>query len=264
MRTSVLYAALVMLLLAIPLSSCSLLEKNPTAPTTASVMTPADTAASGIQNPGATPNNAVDRKGFAWAYGDWTSGILYEARFALSRAHNGISSVPVYVSSTNRTVKAYYGDWDYVNSDPFARDAAKKEAFYQWGYHIGPYNGHFSGGTCTWFVRLVLYRATYGAGYGVHLTTPNYPYSVYSWTDWGHMTRNWGQVRGGFVGSSPGNHMLIFDSRATFSGKIGWWVIDSNYLGGAGPEWIGKHFMSDEQLNSDNYWAWYPSWATTQ
>lgn len=247
--------ALVAATLGLGLAACSKVDKIAGPETTIS-QTMSDSTAVG-QKPGVAPTNAVDRSGFPWAYGDWTSGVLYEARFALSSAYrNGTSKV----SAGNG---AYYGDWDYVNSDPFARDAAKSEAFQQWGYHIGPYNGHYSGGTCTWFVRLVLYRATYGARYGSHLTTPNYPGSVYSWCDWGHMTRNWNQVRGGFVGSSPGNHMLIFESRAYSGGKIGWWVIDSNWVGGKGNEFIGRHFMSDESLNNGNYWAWYPSWATT-
>lgn len=213
-----------------------------------------------IEKPDAGLMNERDRRGFAWAYGDWSSRVHWEAKRALSQAANGYSN---WRGGDDRYGPQWLADWDYVSSDPYARDRCIAESFKQYGTYLGTVNGHYCGGTCTWFVRLILYRATYWAGYGVHLTTPNYPNSVYSWCDNAHMTRNWSQVKPGWVGSSPQNHMLIFDQRTQVNGRWGWYVIDSNYIGGAGKEWIGKHFMPDTKLTSDNYWAWLPSWATT-
>jgi|GEM_PF-2282036 len=210
-----------------------------------------------LPRPGTEPHNATT--GYAWTYGDWTARVNWEARYALSMAAKGVSGRSL---SADRYGPRWYGDWNYVGSDPFALGRAKIEAKYITGAKLGWIDGYACGGTCTFFVRLVLYRATYGAPYGVHLTTPNHPGSVYSWCDWAHMTRRWGEVRPGFVASSPGNHMALFDQRAFVNGVWGWYLIDSNYVGWNGGERIGKHFLPDTVLNAQNYWAWYPSWAT--
>lgn len=194
------------------------------------------------------------KPGFAWAYGDWSSRVAWEARRALSQRADGTSAWSI----TN----GYLGDWNYVASDGYARDQAMEEAT-DVGMLTDTSDGHHRGGWCTFFVRLVLYRASYWAGYGVHLTTPNFHQGVYSWCDPDHMTQRYWEVKPGWVLSAPNYHMGIFDRRANVGGKDGWWVIDSNWVGGNGNFWIGKHFMTDADLKAKNCWAWYPSWATT-
>lgn len=223
-----------------------------------------DSTETSVPAPSAVPMNVQDRRVGPFPGGDWSSRVLWEARYALSRRADGSSAAPVYRDNTNTLVLQYYGDWDYVNSDPYARDKAVQEAYGQYGTFLGgAVGGHYCGGTCAYAVRLILYRSTYWTGYGWHLTTPGYPGSVYSWCDASHMTQQYGAAKPGWIISSPGVHLAILEARAWDFGGWGWWVIDANWVGGRGHEWIGKHFMTDAALKAGNYWAWLPSWATT-
>ncbi len=228
-----------------------------------SVGAPADSASRIDANRTSQPTNAQDRRVGPFPGGDWSSRVLWEARHALSQRNDGSSSSVAYRPwPNNRLVMQYYGDWNYAASDQYALGKVMAESWNQYGNRWpGSWSGsyHYQG-TCTWFVREVLYRATYWAGYGWHLTTPGYPGSVYSWCDGAHMTQDYGSARGGWVISSPGVHMAILEARAWDFGGWGWWVIDTNWVGA---ERLGKHFMTDSQLRAGNYWAWCPTWATT-
>lgn len=140
---------------------------------------------------------AVQGEGHKWTHGDWSARVLWEARYALSKSANG------YSSSTTGTgiYQKWYGDWDYVANDTNAKNQAELEAYYVVG-QVGPYNGHFRGGWCTFFVRLVLYRATYWY-FNDHYTTPVYPKTVYTITD--KMTKIPSQFKPGWVLLTPTN-----------------------------------------------------------
>lgn len=206
------------------------------------------------------PMNAQDRRAGPFPGGDWSSRVLWEARYALSRSANGSSSAPIYENAGK--LKGFWGDWDYANSDPYALGKAKEEAFGYVGL-LGPANGHYRGGWCTFFARLVLYRATYWAGYGWHLTMPNYPGGVYSWCNGCCMSQDYGSARPGWLAMAKDVHTAILEARAWDFGGWGWWVIDSNWTGGNGGYYISKHFMTDAQLRAGGYWVWNPTWATT-
>jgi hypothetical protein len=208
----------------------------------------------------AAPLNAIDLRGFAWSHGDWCTRVVWEARHALSASASGVSNWPVSQDSYG---PRWYGDWNYVASDAYAYGKAAAEAGGVVGGVADASTGQHRGGWCTYFVRLILMRATYWAGFNEHLTTPGFPGSVYSWTNGASMTQDYGSMRPGFVFSSPGRHMAIADVRATVNGRIGWYVIDANYVGGDGNFFIGRHFLPDTVLKANNYWGWYPSWATT-
>lgn len=217
-----------------------------------------------VSKPGAQPMNAQDLRVGPFPGGDWSSRVLWEARYALSQRADGSSKFPVYRTGST-LIREFYGDWNYARSDPTAFNGVMAESHNQYGNHWPgtAYGKYFHQGTCTWFVRELLYRSTYWAGYGWHLTTPGYPSSVYSWCDNAHMTQNYGSAKGGWVISSPGYHMAILEARAWDFGGWGWWVIDSNWVGGKGNELIGKHFMLDSDLKAKGFWAWCPTWATT-
>lgn len=193
--------------------------------------------------------------GYSWTHGDWSSRVAWEARKALSESANGSSNWPVG--------NYWLGDWNYVASDGYAYQRAVLEAS-----DVGPVtdiNNHHRGGWCTFFVRLILYRATYWAGYGEHLTTPDYPGSVYSWMDTKHMTQDFSSVRPGWIlMTTVTPHYAIADSRVQVNGQWGWWIIDSNFVESypTYAYYIGKHFMSDATLRANSYWAWLPSQAT--
>ena len=190
---------------------------------------------------------AISGEGHPWTHGDWSSRVAWEARYALSQSSNGTSGT-----------QTSYGNRNYVASDWYAYNKAATEA----GWVVGTV-GNQKGGWCTFFVRLVLFRSTYWTGYGDHLTTPQYPDKVYANVNSGYMTNQYGSVQPGWIFiSSDKMHYAIADSRALINGQWGWWFIDSNYVGGNGNFYIGRHFMPDGKLSSDNYWAWYPSQAT--
>ncbi len=192
-----------------------------------------------------------------WTHGDWSSRVLWEAKYALSQAADGYSS-----NTTGSGIyKKWYGDWDYVNSDATARDNAKIE-----GYDImGPVGadgyGHYRGGECTYFVRLILYRATYWA-FNDHYAMHNYPDSVYSETD--NLESDPSNFQPGWMLLTPSNtHYAIAEKRETIDGVSGWWVIDSNWVGW--PDYtyvIGKHFMSDSLLINHGYYGTPPVLGT--
>lgn len=213
-----------------------------------------------IKKQGVGPMNSVDQKAGLFPGGDWSSRVAWEARKALDPRADGTSNYRI-------SGDAYYGDYDYARTDMTAYHNVMLESGYQYGNTtpgtVYPYNGLilWHEGTCTWFVREVLYRASYWAGYGWHLTTPGYPGSVY--TKVSGMTQYYPTARPGWILVSFGKHMAIADQRTTVNTKVGWWVIDSNYVGPGGTEVIGRHFMSDEVLGAGGYWAWCPTWATT-
>jgi hypothetical protein len=187
-------------------------------------------------------------EGHAWTHSDWSSRVLYEARYALSAAnHDGTSNNP------HNTASVIYGDWDYVADDAFAHGRASAEAGGGgWVGTVGQDGDYFQGGECTYFVRLVLYRSTYW-NFSDHYTTPNYgDTSMYVIND--EMDSNPNNWQGGWV--LRGNtHFAIAEQRAYVNGSWGWWVIDSNYIG---VYRIGKHFFTDSQLSSGGYYGWKP------
>ena len=247
--------------IAVSLFGCIEIGKHTTAPPTH------QTAASAgeVEKPGAAQVAVVGsdrtKPGFGWNYGDWSSRIAWEARYALSRSANGSSAWPV---NPDKYGPRWLGDWNYVDSDGYARDQAIEEAT-----DVGPLgdtsDGHHLGGWCTFFVRLILYRATYWSGHGVHMTTPGFNGGVYSWCDGVHMTQNYWQAQPGWIIASKDYHMGILDTRATVNGVVGWWIIDANWVGSESSYhyYIGRHFFPDTTLKTLGFWTWYPSWATT-
>lgn len=214
-----------------------------------------------VQNNEDIQSDKVGGPGFTWTHGDWSFRVLWEARYALSQSANGISKLPI--SNVPGNNLGWYGDWDYPAKDLKALEQSKAEASGVVG-SLGPdAYGHFRGGWCTFFVRLVLYRSSYWAGYNDHLVPPGFPLSVYTVTP--SMTNNYSLVKPGWVfASKSAVHMAIADSRATVDGKIGWWIIDANYVGGGNGYFvIGKHFMSDAKLLSNGYLGWLPDWASS-
>ncbi|NVN97188.1 hypothetical protein HXX01_03080 [Candidatus Nomurabacteria bacterium] len=207
----------------------------------------------------AVQSYAASSKSGPWPYGDWSSRVVYEARRALSPRADGTSAQPIASGG-------YYGDWNYTASDTYALSKAAAEAAPGVkdplkSLLVGPTGKsgtYFLGGECTFFVRLILYRATYW-NFSKHLTTPNYPASVYTITP--SMTKNYSTVKPGWVFTSPNKHMAIAESRATVNKAIGWWVIDSNWVTGNGGHAIGKHFMADTYLKNNNYYGWKADWA---
>ncbi|MCG2686667.1 hypothetical protein L6278_00845 [Candidatus Parcubacteria bacterium] len=199
-------------------------------------------------------NQAVVNEGHSWTHADWSSRVLYEARYALSRTYaDGTSNNPI---GTSPNYTAYYGDWNYVANDSSAHTKASAEA--GGGDYVGPVGqsgSYYLGGQCTYFVRLVLYRATYW-NFSDHYTTPNYGISS-MYTVTGEMDSNPSNWQGGWALRGNG-HYAIAEQRAYFNGSWGWWVIDSNWLGGGGNYRIGKHFFTDSQLSSGGYYGWKP------
>ncbi|MFH1193674.1 MAG: hypothetical protein V1661_01625 [bacterium] len=188
---------------------------------------------------------AVVGEGHTWAHDDWSWRVLYEARYALSQQHHD-------GTSNNSFSGGYYGDWDYVGNDSFAHSRASAEAYGIVGT-VGSYNGYYAGGECTYFVRLVLYRATYW-NFSDHYTTPNYGTGNGMYYINGEMDSNPSNWQGGWA-LRGNSHYAIAEQRAYVSGSWGWWVIDSNYVN----TWrIGKHFFTDSQLSSGGYYGWRP------
>jgi hypothetical protein len=193
-------------------------------------------------------------EGHAWTHGDWSSRVLYEARYALSASnHNGTSNNP------NNTSTKIYGDWNYVANDAYAHSKASAEAHGTVGT-VGQSGGYYLGGWCTYFVRLVLYRATY-TSFSDHYTVPNYGYSgMYDplIPGCGVMDPNPANWQGGWVLRS-GDHYAFAEQRVCVNGSWGWWIIDSNWV----KSWtIGKHFFTDNQLSSGGFYGWRPVWGS--
>lgn len=221
-----------------------------------------DTTSSIKPGDNASPLNAVDRRTKPWPGPDWSARCLWEARYALSRRADGTSAWPLYDS--RGVLTGYYGDYNYVATDWYAYGRAYDEAGGPpWIGEVSDQGSYHRGGWCTFFGRLVYYRASYWAGYGWHLTVPNYGQgSMYGWCDTGHMTQDFrNNARPGWMIFRKDYHVAILDSRGSLRGVDGWWVIDSNYTGGNGNFRISKHFFSMSELAS--YWAWAPSLATS-
>lgn len=192
---------------------------------------------------GTVPANAQVGESHAWTHGDWSSRVLWEARYALSQNADGYSSK----SSGSGLSKIWYGDWDYSNSDTIARDKAGAEGYNVVG-PLGAYGSYYRGGECTYFVRLVLYRSTYWY-FSDHYAMHNYPNSVYG--NISGLQSDPAQFQPGWMLLTATNsHYAIAEKRETISGVSGWWVIDSNWVGSY---IIGKHFMSDSTLQSQGY-----------
>lgn len=191
-------------------------------------------------------------EGHAWTHSDWSSRVLWEARYALSQNADGESST----SAGSGVYKKWYGDWNYTADDTYARNEAGYENWDIVG-SLGYSNGYYLGGQCTYFVRLILYRATYW-NYDDHYTTPAYPSSVYTIT--GATTDDPSEFQAGWVLLTPTNtHYAIAEKRETIGGVTGWWVIDSNWVDYSTQQFvIGKHFMSDSFLESQGYYGWQP------
>lgn len=212
-----------------------------------------------------TISSATENEGHYWTHGDWSSRVAWEARHALSRSATGSSAWPINSDSHG---PRWYGDWNYVADDWYAYGKAFNEAHGKTypdlvGNVADDSLNHHRGGQCTFFVRLILLRATYWTGYGDHLTTPQYPNGLYAHVDGGYMTDNYASVQSGWVFITADNtHYAIADSRAYVNGQWGWWFIDANYVGGRGNFFIGKHFMPDWKLRADNYRAWRPDRAS--
>ena len=142
--------------------------------------------------------------------------------------------------------KKWYGDWDYANDDTTARDNADDEGYGVVG-NLGYSGGYYRGGWCTYFVRLVLYRATYW-NFDDHYAMHNYPYSVYG--NLNNLEDDPTLFEPGWMLIDESTHYAIAEERETINGTSGWWVIDSNWVGS---HVIGKHFMSDAYLSSQGY-----------
>ncbi len=210
--------------------------------------------------------NERDRTMFPFPGGDWNANVLWEARHALGWKNNGISTWEVPRDSYGAR---WLGDWDYISSDPTALAHASAEAYGVVGPVSDTADGHHRGGWCTFFARLVLYRSSYGAGYGSHLMMPNPwgrdPGGVYGWCNSRYMTQNFWAARPGWIIMAPGiPHTAILEMLEYQGGRWGWWVVDSNWVGSdAGYRYyIGKHFIPMSVLQSQ-YWAWAPTLATT-
>lgn len=213
-----------------------------------------------------SPLNAVNRATIRWPAGDWSANVAWEARHAMSNRHDGMSNWPVPGDAYGPrwlADRCYTGSWWGEANDPNALPKAVAESF---GY-VGTV-GHEAGGShhysgwCTFFVRYVLYRSSYGLNNGYHLTMPNFGQgSLYAWCTPAYMTNNFSQARPGWIGlrPPPNEHSLILDQRAIVNGRDGWWVIDGNYVA---PWLIGRHFMPISTLNL-SYWAWQPTLATS-
>jgi hypothetical protein len=188
-------------------------------------------------------------EGHAWTHGDWSSRVLYEARYALSASnHNGTSN------NSHNTSTKIYGDWNYVADDASAHSNASAEAHGIVGT-VGQSGDYYLGGECAYFIRLVLYRATY-TSFSDHYTVPNYGYgTMYSLTPkWGTMDPTPANWQGGWVLRASG-HFAFAEQRAYVNGKWGWWIIDANWV----RSWtIGKHFLSDSLLSVGDYRGWKP------
>ena len=205
-----------------------------------------------------------------WPSGDWSSRIVWEAKKALSSAYATSGTLPSG-QTTATGYPAWFGNWNYTADDVWARDKASTEA--GGGQWVGPLgsdgSGHFMGGECTYFVRLVLFRSSYWTGNNLHLTLMS-P-SVYAVdTTPGATTTNMAAVQPGWVlftdpATTGGSysHMAIAEKRETVSGKLGWWLIDSNWVGqSAGyTHVIGRHFFPDSKLTGDKYVGWRPHLA---
>ncbi len=180
----------------------------------------------------------------SWSHSDWSSRVLWEAKYALSQDADGYSDN----HSGSGLSEKWYGDWDYANDDTTERDNAEDEGYGIMGTIGGPNgSGYYLGGQCTYFVRLVLYRATYWY-FSDHYAMHNYPYSVYD--NLGGLEDDPTQFQPGWMLIDEDTHYAIAEKRATISGVSGWWVIDSNWVGSYV---IGKHFMSDATLESQGY-----------
>lgn len=105
----------------------------------------------------------------AWNPSGWQNAILLEAKHALSRRNDGTSSQ----IATIGTSRYYVGDYDYVSSDPLAREKVSVQYGWNWDL-IGTPGGcpEYSltknwrtvgrGGMCKFFADLVQWRATGG------------------------------------------------------------------------------------------------------
>lgn len=212
-------------------------------------------ACGGDETPVGSISQAVVGEGHLWTHSDWSSRVAYEARYALSQSANGVSSRPI-------PGVGYYGDWNYVANDSFAHSRASAEAGGgDWVGPVGESGGYYLGGQCTYFVRLVLYRATYWA-FSDHYTTPNYGmnpwHGMYEIGYIENKNAYPSQWQPGWVLlSATCGHYAIAEQRA-YNGGWGWWVIDSNYVGGGGNFRIGKHFFTDSQLVNCNYFGSQP------
>lgn len=200
------------------------------------------------------------REGHSWQHGDWTSRVLYEARYALNKNANGTSGV----TQGSGAQQKWYGDWDYVSSDAVALAGAQTEAAGFVGTlspaltSIIPGKSVYRGGWCTFFVRLVLYRSTY-YNFVDHYTTPGFP-DVGLYTIQDSMTQVYSNVQSGWVLLTPKNtHYAIAERREIVDGNVGWWVIDSNYVCSY---CIGRHFFSDASLKTLGYYGWKPDRGT--
>lgn len=189
-----------------------------------------------------------------WTHGDWSSRILYEARYALSSAYaNGYSS-----NTTGSGIyQKWYGDWDYTSDDIYARDQAEAEGYGIMGL-VGPDGSYYLGGECTYFVRLILFRSTYW-NFNDHYAMPNYPGSVYDQSLLAKEDDPTQFQPGWVLFTITNRHYAISEKRATIGGVSGWWVIDSNWVRSYT---IGKHFMSDTQLINLGYRGMLPDLGT--
>jgi len=180
--------------------------------------------------------------------GDWTNHVLSEARYALNRSRSGRS---------NLTYQGQFmGDWNYVTggSDNRAYEAKRRE----YSGSTGPvgFRTYELGGWCKFWADLVLYRSSYGLGNGWHLCLPSgYTYA----------TADVRTAGPGWVLQSTLPHTAIVDAPyyAANGSRIGWWVIDSNWIGSTGGQysyWVGRHAMTFAVLQAYGFRAWKPNY----
>ncbi len=77
----------------------------------------------------------------------------------------------------------------------------------------------------------------------------NYPNSVYGNVN-GLESNPTHFQQGWILMTATNTHYAIAEKPATIGGVSGWWVIDSNWVGSYV---IGKHFMSNADLQSQGY-----------
>ena len=193
---------------------------------------------------GATENPAVeDPQGReppvteSWNPSGWQNAIILEAKHALSQRNNGTSS-----QILNYSGSYYGGDWDYVGSDPRAREIMSQHYGWNWGLIGSPggwpeHNltgnwrtvGH--GGYCKFFADLVQWRATGGAkGF---LPINNQAHGSVNNVEPGDIIQR----------TDPDHTALVIAILQRYSNgrvrKVD--VIDSNYIGGDGEFIIARH-----------------------
>ncbi len=184
-----------------------------------------------------TPDGIDNPTEMSWDPSGWQLAIILEAKHALSQRNNGTSSQILHYGGD-----FYGGDWDYVGSDPYAREIMSVHYGWNWNYIGDPgawpehdltnnwrVVGH--GGYCKFFADLVQWRATGGSkGF---LPSNNQASGSIDYVEPADIIqRNDGNPHTAIV-------IKILERRGGKVKKVD--VIDSNYIGGNGRFIISRH-----------------------